>query len=109
MLNLRSRDEIGRLAHSFRELVAYIKGNAGAADQLAQGNLAIAIEPRSDQDVLSHSFQHIADKLCVLLTQLNAQAEELSNLGANLKEVVPQFNSGHQTPLALPEYGRQLY
>ena len=87
LLHLGSRNEIGQLAHSFRELVAYIKGIAGAADQLAQGNLTIAIEPRSDQDVLSHSFQHMADKLCVLFTRLNAQADDLARTSSTLSSV----------------------
>ena len=87
LLHLGSRNEIGQLAHSFRELVAYIKGIAGAADQLAQGNLTIAIEPRSDQDMLSHSFQHMADKLCVLFTRLNAQADDLARTSSTLSSV----------------------
>ena len=82
-----SHSEIGRLAASFRALVAYIKGVAAAADQLAQGNLTIAIEPRSDQDVLSYSFQHMADNLRILFVRLNAQADDLANSSATLSTV----------------------
>ena len=82
-----SHSEIGRLAASFRALVAYIKGVAAAADQLAQDNLTIAIEPRSDQDVLSYSFQHMADNLRILFVRLNAQADDLANSSATLSTV----------------------
>jgi len=82
-----SHSEIGRLAASFRALVVYIKGISAAADQLAQGNLTIAIEPRSDQDVLSYSFQHMADNLRILFVRLNAQADDLANSSATLSTV----------------------
>ena len=86
-IEYRGNDEIGRLAASFRALIAYIKGVAAAADQLAQGNLTIAIEPRSDQDVLSYSFQHMADNLRILFVRLNAQADDLANSSATLSTV----------------------
>ncbi|HIG56702.1 MAG TPA: HAMP domain-containing protein [Candidatus Latescibacteria bacterium] len=86
-IDYRGNDEIGRLAASFRALVVYIKGISAAADQLAQGNLTIAIEPRSDQDVLSYSFQHMADNLRMLFVRLNAQADDLANTSATLSAV----------------------
>ena len=58
-VSYRSKDEIGVLANSFRELVGYIRGMAGAADRLAQGDLTVGVAPQSDADVLAHSFQGI--------------------------------------------------
>jgi len=56
VVDYRSGDEVGRLADAFRGTIDYIKGIAAAADALSRGELGIAIEPRSDRDMLSQNF-----------------------------------------------------
>jgi methyl-accepting chemotaxis protein len=86
----QSKSEIGQLSAAFRELITYIKGIAQAAEQLAQGSLAIELQPRSDQDILSYNFQHMADNLRQLFSQLNLQADELAQSSSKLSTVSQQ-------------------
>jgi methyl-accepting chemotaxis protein len=51
----RSHDEIGRLADSFRDLCAYLRDVAAAADAMGRGVVDHEIRPRSPRDVLSRS------------------------------------------------------
>jgi methyl-accepting chemotaxis protein len=51
-----SRDEVGTLANAFRNLIAYIKQIATAADVMSEGDLTKRAEAKSDKDVLSQSF-----------------------------------------------------
>jgi len=56
VLDVRSEDEIGRLADSFRELIRYFKEVAAAAEAINKGNLDAEVLAKSDKDVLSKNF-----------------------------------------------------
>ncbi|MBX5491915.1 MAG: HAMP domain-containing protein, partial [Chloroflexi bacterium] len=62
-LSVRSRDEIGQMAESFRNMVAYLKRMAGAADAIADGNLSHDIQPQSPHDQLGLAFQRMTRQL----------------------------------------------
>lgn len=49
-------DEAGRLATSFRKLIAYLRGLSAGADALGRGDLLVEVTPQSPEDKLSHSF-----------------------------------------------------
>ena len=50
-------DEIGRLAEAFRGTLDYLRGVAEGARAMARGDLGVSLRPRSEADVLAHSFQ----------------------------------------------------
>jgi len=54
-------DEIGDLAEALRGLLQYIGATAKAADAAARGDLSTEVVARSDDDVLSQSFQRSAE------------------------------------------------
>jgi methyl-accepting chemotaxis protein len=56
VLDIRSSDEIGRLADSFRELIHYFKDVAAAAEAINVGNLSAEVSIKSDKDILSKNF-----------------------------------------------------
>jgi methyl-accepting chemotaxis protein len=58
-LDYTARDEIGTLAGSFRALMDYITGIAGAAAALSRNDRTYTIIPRSPQDTLSRHFMSI--------------------------------------------------
>jgi len=61
-VNFRERgDEIGALADAFRQMFGYIKERADVAEAISRGDLMIRVEPRSDRDVLSHSYIGMLD------------------------------------------------
>jgi methyl-accepting chemotaxis protein len=62
-LTINSEDETGVLAKCFTELIEYIKTTAGAAAAIAKGDLNVRVTPKSEQDVLSNSFNVMADRL----------------------------------------------
>lgn len=68
----RSTDEIGDLAEGFRELVAYIRDVAGAADALGNGNLNHPLKPRSEVDLLGHSFERARLALTGVMEETSA-------------------------------------
>jgi methyl-accepting chemotaxis protein len=58
-----SRDEVGTLANAFRDLIAYIKQIAAAADVMSEGDLTKKAAAKSDKDVLSQSFIRMKENL----------------------------------------------
>ena len=66
-IDYTSNDEVGVLADSFRKLIEYIKGVAGAAAALSKGDLTVEVKEQSDRDVLSKSFQQLMNTLKELI------------------------------------------
>jgi methyl-accepting chemotaxis protein len=78
VVDARSKDEIGRMAAAFQRMVAYIGRNAAIADGIARGDLQQEVEPRSDRDVLGHSFKTMVENLRRMIGEVAAAAEELT-------------------------------
>lgn len=78
-----SRDELGRLVRAIREVIAYMKELAAAADGIAEGDVRVVVRPRSEADVLGKSFIQMRDALSRLVADTGelvsaAQAGRLS-------------------------------
>ncbi len=56
VVDIQSKDEIGRLADSFRELIQYFKGVAAAAEAINKGDLSAQVLVKSDQDIISKNL-----------------------------------------------------
>jgi len=80
---VRSRDELGRMAVAFGEMVAYLRGLAGIADRMADGDLSERVRPASEQDVLGHAFDRMSGELREALGErscLEALTERMDTL-----------------------------
>ena len=88
----RSADEIGNLAASFRDLIAYIQRMAAAANRLAGGNLATTVHPNSKADVLSQSFASMTTQLRTVFGRLREQSQQLSQSGSQLSSVTAEVS-----------------
>jgi methyl-accepting chemotaxis protein len=71
-ITVDSQDELGRLAHAFREMVAYLDGVGQAADGLASGNVAVVVTPRSTDDRVGHALQRAVGALQAVVGDLDA-------------------------------------
>ncbi len=80
---VRSRDELGRMAGAFGEMVAYLRGLAGTADKMAAGDLSTRVRPASEEDVLGHAFARMSDEMRAALGEqscLEALVERMDTL-----------------------------
>ncbi|MFP5227931.1 MAG: MCP four helix bundle domain-containing protein, partial [Acidobacteriota bacterium] len=78
-IDYRGGDEVGSLAESFRGLVEYIRGIAGALEKMAAGDLSVQVEAKSDRDVLSRSYLKTVEAIQTLdrmFTRLTDAARE---------------------------------
>ena len=67
-----TEDEIGKLENSLSLMVANIKEQAKAAENIAEGNLNIKINVRSEKDYLNKSMQLMVDTLQKLQSELSS-------------------------------------
>jgi methyl-accepting chemotaxis protein len=85
-VDIRSRDELGEAAEAFRTMIAYLEETAGAARSIAAGDLAVAVEPKSDADALGHAFAEMSAQLRDALGDqscLEALIERMESLSDN--------------------------
>src|SRR5581483_4479250 len=62
--------EIGRLSREVSGSVAYLSEMAEVAEQVAAGNLAVTVRPRSDRDVLGQAFAGMRERLAATIQNI---------------------------------------
>jgi methyl-accepting chemotaxis protein len=90
----RSRDEVGQVADSFREMITYQNRMAQAADAIAQGDLTEEVHPLSPQDVLGTSFERMIVNLRALVGELQEGTTNLSSASTEIMAAASQQAAG---------------
>jgi methyl-accepting chemotaxis protein len=94
-----SKDEIGQLASAFRALVEYLKSLAEAARLIADRDLTVRIDPRSDDDVLGNAFRAMVFNLIGMVTKLQDSSQQLASAASQITTSAEQMSqgAGHQS------------
>lgn len=74
-----NEDEIGRVADSMTAMIANIKKQTEAAQQMAAGNLTYEMIPASDKDVLGYALKKIFDDNNHALINMKEAASQVSS------------------------------
>ena len=82
--NTRS-DEVGVLARTFDRMTQSLRAMAGAAEEMAAGDLRSTIKPQSPDDVLGNAFARMSDNL---REQIRGLIEGANVLGSAASEIV---------------------
>jgi methyl-accepting chemotaxis protein len=77
-IDIHRNDEIGALATTFNNMVAYLKEMAGVAMAVAEGDLAIEVVPRSKRDTLGNAFLRMSHGLQELVRTTRDSAGQVS-------------------------------
>lgn len=72
------KDEIGRLALAFNNLMASTKEQAEIAGRIAEGDLTLDVVMRSENDVLGKGLHDLVEKNNVVLIDIASAAEQVS-------------------------------
>jgi methyl-accepting chemotaxis protein len=78
-------DEVGMLARAFERMTRSLRAMAGAAEQIAAGDLRTSLEPQSPEDVLGNAFVRMTANL---RRQIGGMAEGATVLGSAASEIV---------------------
>jgi methyl-accepting chemotaxis protein len=96
-------DEIGMLAASFKKMITNIKAQAIAADKLAEGDLRINVEVRSEGDVLGNSLNKMIGRLKEVVENVKLAAENVTTGSNELSSSSEQLSQGATEQAAAAE------
>jgi methyl-accepting chemotaxis protein len=102
-LDLHGRDEISKVAESFRAVIAHLKNMSEVVGQFANGHLNVHIAPKSDGDVLGHAFVALRDQMAAALGERSSTRQLHSGMGdllstlQNLEQGLQSMNEGDLT------------
>jgi methyl-accepting chemotaxis protein len=77
-IDIHRTDEIGALATTFNNMVAYLKEMASVSMAVAEGDLTIEVTPRSKRDTLGNAFSRMSHGLQDLVRTTRDSAGQVS-------------------------------
>src|SRR6202795_1268862 len=77
-IDIHRNDEIGALATTFNNMVAYLKEMAGVSMAVAEGDLSVEEVPRSKRDTLGNAFLRMSHGLQDLVRTTRDSASQVS-------------------------------
>ena len=73
-VDVRVGGELGATADAFEDMVEYLRTMERAGGQIADGDLTVEVEPRSEGDALGHAFQRMTANLRHMIGDVVASA-----------------------------------
>jgi methyl-accepting chemotaxis protein len=89
-IGVRSKDEVGHLAHSFRQMTVYLQEMATVADRIADRDFNHEVQPHSEQDRLGNAFARMVTNLNAAIGQTSEVANQVNAAAAQLKSAAGQ-------------------
>ncbi len=93
-ITVKSNDEIGILGNAFNSLIDYMKELAGHAEKIADKDLTVEVEPKSEKDVLGNSFKMMVENLTGMIRQLGENATQLVSAANEIASSSEQMSRG---------------
>ena len=85
-VTIKSSDEIGQMAASYGEMQTYMQEMAEAAEMIANGDLGVDVQPKTEKDTLGNAFSSMVSRLRSLIGQIRDIAANLSEAAGQLSE-----------------------
>ncbi|MGE5617909.1 MAG: methyl-accepting chemotaxis protein [Sphingomonadaceae bacterium] len=82
--HVASRDEIGRMAVAFTNMIQYMREMAAVAEAISHGDLTRNVTPHSERDALGVAFQRMIANLREMVARVTASAEAVTDAGQQL-------------------------
>ena len=108
-VSIQSRDEIGDLANSMREMIDYLQKAANDTSAIAQCDLTIQPHPKSSRDVLTTAIRAMVDDLNQFLGQVQDTAQYVATSGEQVNASSSQLSdSSVKSAAALQEISASM-
>jgi len=83
-IDLERQDEIGELARTFSRMVTYVKEMASVSEAIAEGNLTVDVQARSNKDTLGNAFSRMIAGLRALVRNGRDAASQVSSAASQV-------------------------
>ena len=94
------KDEIGDLEKAFQSLIDYNRTVAACCEALGRGDLTVAVEPKSDKDLLAQNFTHAVASLRDTICQMAESSSSLASASEELSATAAQMSSNAEETAA---------
>ena len=78
-VRVKSKDETGQLANSFRNLIASIREQVLAVERIADADLTVEVVPRSDRDLMGKKLVQLIQRLNDVMSNITIASEQVAN------------------------------
>lgn len=102
-VDVETKDEIGLLAESFRQMIGNIKEQATVADKLANGDLTAIINVKSESDLLGNSLKKMITNLQNIIANVKSAADNVSSGAQEISSSSEQMSQGATEQAAAAE------
>ena len=82
----RSRDELGQLADSFRQLAGYVRDSVDVATAVAGGDLTCEVPSRGENDLLGNAMRATVERLGAMVGHIHGSGLHLSTSARQLTD-----------------------
>ena len=96
-VNVHSNDELGALAKAFTAIVEYQQTTAHQARRIADGDLTVNVELRSDKDEVGNSFQTMVKSLSDMVRELGENERGLVSASTEIASSAELMSKGART------------
>ncbi|HEY6442492.1 MAG TPA: methyl-accepting chemotaxis protein [Candidatus Acidoferrales bacterium] len=78
-IDVHRGDELGALAENFNQMVLHLKEMASVSAAIAEGELSVAVQPRSQQDTMAKAFAQMTQGLRQMVRQVRDSASQVAS------------------------------
>jgi methyl-accepting chemotaxis protein len=89
-----SRDETGQVLAAMARMVASTRTMVGAAERIAEGELAVVVTPRSEKDALGLALRNMVDKVVRVIAEVQSGAAAVSAAAGQVSSASETLSQG---------------
>ncbi len=78
-IDIHRGDEVGVLASNFNKMIIHLRGMAAVSSSIAEGQLSVAIQPRSKHDTMARAFARMTEGLRTMVRQVRDSASQVAS------------------------------
>jgi methyl-accepting chemotaxis protein len=78
-IDFHRSDEVGMLAENFNKMIVHLKEMASVSAAIAEGQLFVSVQPRSQQDTMAKAFARMTQGLRELVRQVRNSASQVAS------------------------------
>ena len=78
-IDIHRKDEVGALAENFNKMIVHLKEMAAVSAAIAEGQLSVTVQPRSQQDTMAKAFAQMTRGLRELVRQVRDSAAQVAS------------------------------
>ncbi|MCK5126685.1 MAG: Cache 3/Cache 2 fusion domain-containing protein [candidate division Zixibacteria bacterium] len=93
-IDVKSKDEVGMLAQSFKDMIDYLKETATIAEKIANNDLTSQVNVRSENDVMGNAFQRMTDHLGKMIFQIRENSDQLASAATEIASASEEMAQG---------------